>query len=296
MAHLLRVRSIGWLVVVLVAAAGTARAGATGSITLTLAPMQDRRVVKAVAIDRSPQILTTSKGVKRDIGMGSRTYPGAVAKGVIRFAHLPLTGRYDLKLTFDNGAVLAGWDATVPPSAYVGDPPLRPVDRAAIEKKLANDQFTAFSDEVRVLDITGNADHASVLVMKLRKRPTVGGPKGAKPWIFRIERWAWYTGDGPTWTPWFKRPFYALTRERIRPQAFRSLRLGYVRSLGGIALARQKPAVRIGPVTIGVIPQGVHALDANGRVVVPVPLKGPDPTDVNPAPDRSQSKGADHAP
>jgi len=251
--------------------AGLARAG---RITGTL---EARDPIKRVwAIERSPRHLKDSKGKVHDIGMYGRPHEGKVDGVRIVVEDLPVPGTYDLNLETASGGVIAGWDATVPESDYVGDPPLEETSKQKILKKLADKQFSAFSDRMWVLDIRGNIQHAALLVMKLRMRPFVGG--GYKPgeWVWRIERWHWENPEEHTWVPYQERPYYALIRERLYEKDYRAKRIAFAGHLGGIALTKEQSAANLGKIEVFSSVPGVYAVDPNGSRIRPVVLKGPD--------------------
>jgi len=244
-----------------------------GSIRATLAG--DETVRRVWAIQRQARHIRTSAGKTHDVGMYGEPHEGTVDGRTMSIANLPVPGRYDLKIETASGGVMAGWDASVPESEYVGDPPLEKEAKQKIFAKLADEQFSAFADRMWVLDVQGNLQHAALLVMKLRMRPFVGGAYKPGEWVFRIDRWHWENPDDQTWVPYQERPFYALVRERLYKKDYEAKRVAMARHLGGIALTEQRPEVNLGTVKVVTPEAGVLAVNADGSPVRPVVLKGP---------------------
>jgi len=252
--------------------AGTMTPVLAGSIR---AVADTKEPIKRVwAIERRARKVTTSKGKVHDIGMYTHTHEGKVVGKKILIEKLPVPGRYDLKLETKSGGIICGWDANVPESDYVDDPPLEEKTKQKIFKKLGAEDFSAFSDQMWVLDIQGNIQNAVVLVMKLRTRPFVGG--GYKPgeWVWRIERWQWEDPDEHTWVPYQKHPFYALIRERLYENQLRDKRIIFAGHLGGIILTGRDQTVELGTVKVPCPSPGVLAVNPDGSGIRPVTLKG----------------------
>ena len=270
--------------VILLAAPAFAQEPETGTITLSV--KSPEQVTRVVAIERRAEIIATTKGKAHDIGLYGVSHNGTVTYAVLRIDNLPVPGVYDLRIETESGATLAGWDATVPESDYVGDPPLEKEGRRAILDKLADEQFSAFSDRMWVLDIQGNIQNASLLVMKLRTTPFVGGNYQPGEWVWRIERWQWENPDDHTWVPYQERPFYALIRQRLYASQYNAKRIVFARSLGGIALTPDRPEVNLGEVTLPPVEPGICAVNPDGSRITPVVLKGPDERSETPAADK----------
>ena len=234
------------------------------------------------AIEQRVRTLTTSKGEVHKVGTYSRAYEGVVADGKIVIENLPVPGQYDLKLQTRGGGIVWGWDANVPESDYMGDPPLEEASRRKILEKLSDQDFSSFADGMWVLDIQGNIQNAAVLVAKLRTRPFVGGDYTPGEWVWRVERWQWENPDEHTWVPFRKRPSYALCRERLGKKQYEAKRVVFARHVGGIALTEECEAVDLGTVKVPRPAPGVCAANPDGSRIRPVVLKGAD-TDEEPA-------------
>ena len=244
-----------------------------GTIRVRLAG--EETVRRAWAIQRQARHIRSSDGKSHDVGMYGEPHEGTVDGKMLVFADLPVPGRYDLKIETATGGAMAGWDASVPESYYVGDPPLEEASKKTILAKVADEQFSAFADRMWVLDVQGNLQHAALLVMKLRMRPFVGGGYQPGEWVFRIDRYHWENPDEQTWVPYQERPFYALVRERIRQKAYEAKRVTFARHLGGIALTDKTPEADLGTVRVVIPASGVMAVNPDGSPVRPVVLKGP---------------------
>ncbi len=267
-------RHQAWMVLfagaVFAAAAGTAARGGT----IRAALEAEESVVRVWAIGRVAGQLTTSKGKTHDTGMYGHAHEGKVEGEKIVIDGLPVPGRYDLKLETGSGGVIAGWDAGVPESDYVGEPPLAEESRKAILKKLGDDDFSAFSDRMWVMDIQGNIQNASVLRARRGMKPFGGGGYKAGEWVWRVERWQWEDPDEHTWVPYRKRPFYALIRERLYRRDYEAKRVVFSRVLGGIALTAESPEAHLGSVKVPRPVKGVYAVDPEGKRIEPVFVKG----------------------
>jgi len=261
-------------VVLLASALVTTTSARAGTIR---ASVETKEAIKRVwAIQRRARRLTTSKGKVHDVGLYGYPHEGRAEGNEIVVENLPVPGRYDLKLQTESGGIIAGWDAAVPPSDYVGDPPLEEESRRKILEKLSDEDFSAFADRMWVLDIQGNIQNAAVLVMKLRTRPFVGG--GYKPgeWVWRVERWQWENPEEHTWVPYRKRPFYALVRERLYKKQYQAKRVIFARELGGIGLTEERQTIYLKGVKVPRPVLGIYAVNPDGSRIRAVVLKGPD--------------------
>jgi hypothetical protein len=244
-----------------------------GAIRATL--RTDAEIVKVRAIARHARTLTTSKGRTKDIGIYGKPYPGSLEGDRLTVDNLPLPGTFDLQLITADGAIIEGWDAAVPRSDYVEPYPIEKDDIRTIRKKLADEQFSAFSDDMRVLDIVGNVQHAAVLVMRVRTRPFVGGGYKRGEWVWRVDRFRWDDPHEHTWVPNRERPFYALHRERLYEKQFRAKSHVFARHLGGVRLDADAKRVDLGAVAVPEPAGGVYAVDPEGQPVPRRVLKGP---------------------
>ena len=263
---------------------GVASRVEAGSLRATLDT--EAEIVGVAAVGRQARQIVTSKGETKDVGMYGKPFPGRIEGDTIVVENLPVPGSYDLRFTTASGAVIEGWDATVPESDYVEQRPLPESDRAELLEKLTGRDFSAFADDVRVLDAKGNAQHAAILVMQLRVRPFVGGNYKPGEWVWRVNRTQWENPDEHTWVPYRPRPFYALIRQRLLEPQYRDKSHVFARHLGGVALTRERPEADLGAVVVPEPEGGVYAVEPDGSRIVPAVLKGP----VVPVPGKEQSE------
>ncbi len=210
-------------------ACAPARAGgdATGTITGAVAP--PGRVAAVVAVDRS----------------NDKTYPGVIdpATGAFTVAGLPLGAAFDCRIDFQGGARLEGVNMKVPRSEYEEEQPLSAEDVDTIKEKVR--QLNKFEDEVEVLAVAGNVQHAAVVINKLRTRPFVNSKPGEVVW--RCELWRFERPE-ETWVKVQDELFLVLYRERIPRPVYAKKSVTFDPALGGLGVSKESPAVRLGPV------------------------------------------------
>lgn len=231
-----------------------------GSITATFSP--DAKIADVAAVQRR----------FTNIGVYEQTFTGRVEGDRIRIDDLP-DGLYDLRLTLEDGTIVHGWDATVPPSDYVEEQPLSLESKRTILEKLATHHGKQFFDEVLVLDIVGNVQHAAVLVTQVRRRPFVGGGYREGEWVWRVDRWAYEFPDEDTWVPVQERPFYALFRERLDAKSYAAKRIVFARHLGGITIREKVRDVDLGIIAILKAATGVSAINPDGSATRAISIK-----------------------
>jgi hypothetical protein len=216
------------LLVLLVAVA--ARAAETGTITGTI--VVPKGITAITAVNRADEVDKKYKG----------TLDAKTGKFVIEM--LPLGAAYDVVI--DVGmARLEGVNLKVPPSEFEEEQPLTTEDRAAITKvcKLLN----KFENEIEIMTITGNCQHAAVLLNKKRTTPFYESKPGEMIW--RLELWHF---DKPE-DDWIKSQEYLAIlfyRERLQKTAFEKKSLTLDPALGGISLTAKAKTVNLGTVTL----------------------------------------------
>ncbi len=164
--------------------------------------------------------------------------------GKFTIANLPLDATYDVVIDVGPCA-LEGVNLKVPPSDFEEEQPLTKEDREAITKicKLLN----KFENEIEIMTITGNAQHAAVVLNKKRTTPFYESKPGEMIW--RLELWHF---DKPE-EDWIKSqeylaiPFY---RERLQKAAFEKKSLTLDPALGGISLTAKEKSVDVGKVLL----------------------------------------------
>lgn len=244
----------------LLIAAATVAAAEAGSIRVTL--QCDEPVESVAAVQR----LFTDAGVK------SKTYPGRVENGKLVIDGLPDTGPFDLHIKTKSGEI-EGWDAQVPPSDYVTEHPLTTDAKHAIFDKIAGYYARGYPDEVSVLDIQGNIEHAAILLAELRRRPSVGGAFKPGEMVWRIDRFEYENPQENTWTPALKVPYYALERRRVFKPELDKIAVVYSRALGGIRLDKDHADRDLGIIKVPVPKPGVVAVNPDGSPVKSIPVK-----------------------
>lgn len=215
---------LGLLVVTL------AGARETGTITGTL--VDAKGVTAVAAVDRSEDADKRYKG-KVDPTTGRFTIPG-----------LPLDATYDVVI--DAGTTrLEGVNLKVPRSDFEEEMPLTRDDLTEITKicKLLN----KFENEIDVLVIEGNCQHAAVLLNKRRTTAFYESKPGEMIW--RLELWHFEKPE----EKWLKSQellgviFY---RERLQKSAFAKKALTLDAKLGGVKLTAKEPAADLGKVAL----------------------------------------------
>jgi hypothetical protein len=216
------------VLLLLLASAAPARAAETGTIAGTLVGAKGATAV--TAIDRS--------------GEKDKRFSGKVDAKTGRFTidKLPLGATYDVVV--DAGkARLEGVNLKVPPSDFEEEQPLTKEDRAAIARvcKLLN----KFENEVEVLTINGNCQHAVVVLNKRRTTPFYDSKPGEMIW--RLELWHF---DKPEET-WIKSQEHLAIvhyRERLPKTDFAKKSLTLDPALGGLALTAKHKTIDLGKV------------------------------------------------
>ncbi len=214
---------------VLLAITGSAvrAADPTGSITARVDPAQ--AVASVVAIDRATD----------------RKYPGTFdpASGILDVKNVPIGVTVDLLIDFPSGARLEGVNLKVPRSDYEEEQPLAAEDVGTITQKVRD--LNKFEDEVKVLKVVGNIQHAAVLVNKLRTRPFVNSKPGEVVW--RCELWRFERPE-ETWVKVQDELFLVLYRERIAGSLYAKKSITFDPALGGLSVTREAPEIRLGPI------------------------------------------------
>jgi hypothetical protein len=202
-----------------------ARAADTGTITGVIA--RPEGVTFVLAVNRAEDIDKRHKG---EVDPKS---------GKFTIKDLPLDATYDLVINV--GEVrLEGVNLAVPRSDFEEEQPLTKADREEISKvaKLLN----KFENEIEILTISGNCQHAAALLNKKRTTPFFGAKDGEMIW--RLELWHFQKPD----ETWLKDPeelgvgFY---RERLQKADFEKKSLTLDPALGGIKLSKKTPTFHV---------------------------------------------------
>jgi hypothetical protein len=221
---------LGSLLAILLAATA-ARAADKGTITGTVA--RPRGVTAVTAIDRSQEKDTRYKG-----SINPKT-------GKFTIPNLPLGATYDVVL--DIGAVrLEGVNLKVKPSDYEEEQPLTKKDITTI-KKICKD-LNKFENEVEVMAVVGNCQHAAVVLNKRRTTPFYESKPGEMIW--RLELWHFEKPDDDHWVKDQDELWVIFYRERLQKKAFAKKCLTLDPALGGLKLTKKQPKMDVGKVAL----------------------------------------------
>jgi hypothetical protein len=227
----------------------------TGVVTGVLE--RPTEITELVAVDRTDDR-------KDGIGSLKKGYPGRVDTNTGRFTiqGLPLGKKYDLIL--EAGPVRLEGVALndVPPSDFEEEQPLSAADRKKIEK-IAR-ALNVFEDQVEVMAIAGNIQHATVLLNKLRTKPFFESKPGEVIW--RLELWRFEKPE----ENWIKsQELLALVyyRERLQRSDFEKKMLTLDPALGGIAVTEKAPTVDLGKIALPDRKPGIHLRKENIKEV-----------------------------
>ena len=224
-------------------AVGPTWAAETGTITGKV----DRpsEVTSVRAIDRSEEKDKVFKG-KIDPATGTFTIAG-----------LPLGKTYDVVI--DVGPVrLEGVNLKVPRSDFEEEQPLAKEDIEALTKaaKLLN----KFEDKIEIMTITGNIQHAAVLLNKLRTQPFYESKPGEVIW--RLELWRFEKPE-ETWVKVQDDLFLVMYRERLQKADFDKKALTLDAALGGLKPTEKETSVDVGKVTLPDKKPGIRLRNAS---------------------------------
>jgi hypothetical protein len=195
-------------------------------------------------VDR-PGDVTSVKAVDRE-GEKDKVYPGKIdpKTGAFTIPGLPLGKSYDVVI--DAGAIrLEGINLKVPRSDYEEEQPLGKEDIEALTK--AARLLNQFEDQVEIMTITGNIQHAAVLLNKLRNRPFYESKPGEVIW--RLELWRFEKPE-ETWAKVQDELFLVLYRERLQKADFDKKCLTLDSALGGLKLTEKTPTLEVGKVAM----------------------------------------------
>lgn len=222
--------SIRWSLALLLALvlAEAARPAETGTVT--------------GSIDR-PGEVTAVQAIDRDSG---KKYPGQIdaRTGQFTITGLPLGATYDCIL--DAGPVrLEGVNLRVPRSDYEEEQPLSREDSETIEKIARS--LNKFENEIDILRVTGNIQHAAAVLNKRRTTPFYESKPGEIIW--RLELWHFTKPEDH----WIKSPDELGVihyRERLQKSVYEKKALTLDPALGGIELTAKQPRVDLGRMTL----------------------------------------------
>jgi hypothetical protein len=190
-----------------------------------------------------------------------KRYPGEVdpKTGAFTIKDLPLNATYDL--IFEAGdATLEGVNLNVPHSDFEVEQPMTKDDVKAVTEAVK--ALNQFENNVEVMTVVGNVQHAAVLLNKTRTTPFVNQAPGEMIW--RVEVWQF---EKPEET-WIKDRsgdlFIVLHRERLQKSDFEKKSLTLDPTLGGVVLTEKQANVELGKVVLPSNERGVRLRGSKG--------------------------------
>ena len=205
----------------------------TGSVVGAIEKPDAVKSVAAILRD-DPQVNYPGK---LDLKTGQFTIPG-----------LPLDKSYDLIIDLTSGARLEGVNLRVKPTDFKdGDPPLIKTDEEKLKE--ITKSLSKFEDVHEFLAVGGNAQHAAVVVNKLRTKPFYESKPGEVIW--RLEVW-FYEREELT-DPWVKEQdtlFIIHYRERLEKVEYDKKAITLDPKLGGLRPTAKDPKIDVGKVEL----------------------------------------------
>jgi len=229
----------GLVVLMLLSAALHAQgpaAGASGTITGTLDKPDG--VSGVFAIDRGTD----------------KKYPGKLEGKAGRFtiAGLPLGTAIDCVVDF-RGARLEGVNLKVPRSDYEEEQPLSAEDIKTITETARS--VNKFENKIEALAVSGNIQHAAVVLLKLRTEPFYESKPGEMIW--RLELWHFERPD-ETWVKTQDELFTVFYRERLQKSVYDKKSITLDPALGGLKPTKERPAVNLGRIQLPAVQAGIR--------------------------------------
>jgi hypothetical protein len=214
----------------------TATAADTGVITGVIDKPEQVKAV--VAVDRS----------------NDRKFPGSIDAKTGRFTidKLPLGATYDCIVDF-GAARLEGVNLKVPRSDYEEEQPLKKEDIDHLKETAK--ELNVFEDQVEVMTVTGNIQHAAVLLNKLRTKPFYESKPGEVIW--RLELWHFERPE-ETWVKVQDDLFLVLYRERLQKADFEKKSLTLDPLLGGVKPTAKQTTADLGTVKLPPADKGIR--------------------------------------
>jgi len=189
-----------------------------------------------------PGVVTAVNAIDRAT---DKKYPGVIdAKtGQFTIKDLPL-GVYDCIL--DAGPVrLEGVNLKVPRSDYEEEQPLTKDDIETIKKTARS--LNKFENEIEILTVSGNIQHAAVMLNK--KRTTAFYESKPGEMIWRLELWHFEKPD-ETWIKVQEEFAIVFYRQRLQKSDFAKKALTLDPQLGGVKLDAKQPIGEVGRIAL----------------------------------------------
>jgi len=180
----------------------------------------------------------------------SVTYPGKLdpKSGQFTVPGLPLDKPYDLVIDLTTGARLEGVNLKVKPTDFKdGDPPLIKADEVRLKE--ITKSLSKFEDVHEFLAVGGNAQHAAVVMNKLRTKPFYESKPGEVVWRLEV----WFFEREELTDPWVKEQdtlFVIHYRERLQRADYDKKSITLDPRLGGLKPTPKGAKIDVGPVTL----------------------------------------------
>jgi hypothetical protein len=205
----------------------------TGSIVGTFDKPETVKAVSAILRDDPPV-----------------TYPGKLDPKTGQFSvnGLPLDKGYDLLIDLTTGARLEGVNLRVKPTDFKdGDPPLIKADEDKLKEITKG--LSKFEDVHEFLAVGGNAQHAAVVVNKLRTKPFYESKPGEVVWRLEV----WFFEREELDDPWVKEQdtlFVIHYRERLPKAEYDKKAIALDPKLGGLRPTAKDAKIDVGKVEL----------------------------------------------
>ena len=190
-----------------------------------------------------------------------KRYPGDVdaTTGKFTIKDLPLDASYDL--LFETGdALLEGVNLNVPHSDFEVEQPMTKEDFKALAE--AAKALNQFENNVEVMTIIGNIQHAAVVLNKTRTMGFVNQTPGEMIW--RLEVWQFEKPE-ETWIKDQGDLFVVLHRERLQKADFEKKSLTLDPALGGVKLTAKQADMELGKVVLPSNERGIRLRGAAAK-------------------------------
>jgi hypothetical protein len=175
-----------------------------------------------------------------------KMFPGKLdpKTGKFTIAGLPLEAKYDCIVDFA-GARLEGVNVKVPRSEYEEEQPLSKEDDAKLRQIIK--ELNQFEDTIDILAVTGNIQHAAIVLNKRRIKPFYESKPGEIIW--RLEVWRFEKPE-ETWTKVQDELFLIHYRERIQKTVYDKKSITLDPELGGLRLTKKQTSIDVGKVAL----------------------------------------------
>jgi hypothetical protein len=206
-----------------------------------------------------PEVVGGVVAVDRATG---KKYPGKFDSktGIFSVGGLPLGAAVDCVIDFQ-GARLEGVNLKVPRSDYEEEQPLSAEDIKTLGE--ISRSLNKFENQIDVLAVSGNIQHAAVVLLKLRTTPFYESKPGEMIW--RLELWH-YERPEETWVKTQDELFTVFYRERLQKSVYDKKSLTLDARLGGLKPTRQQPAVNLGKIDLPSAKTGIRIRNVESEI------------------------------